>query len=313
MIAGPGLPLVVDAVLDVAPDIRAFVLRHPSGDPLPSFVPGSHLPVFCGEGRINSYSLTGESGAPETYAISVHHRRDGRGGSTFMHALRVGDRLACGLPRSAFAPVASARHHLMIAGGIGITPFLSHLRAARRWGRSASLLFAVREGAPVPHAAELDALCGDLRVLRGRAAMTAAVEAALVDQPLGTHLYVCGPEAMIDDVLERAARAGWPAERCHAERFGAVLPPGAPFEAILRRTGRRIAVPAEASLLDAVEAAGIPWPSLCRQGVCGECRMEGVEGTILHRDHYLSPAEREAGNCLMPCVSRGAGLITLDL
>ncbi|GBQ31239.1 PDR/VanB family oxidoreductase [Gluconacetobacter azotocaptans] len=308
------LALRVERIVDVTPSVRGFVLRPADGGGLPSYAPGSHLVVACGDRR-NAYSLTGEGHAPDSYAISVLHRPDGQGGSAWLHGVRPGQVLRCGRPRDAFAPVATARHHLLIAGGIGITPFLSHLWAARRWGRRVSVLYAVGAGAPVPHHAELTALAGDgLRILRGRAAMQAAMDQALRTQALGTHLYVCGPDGLMDSALALARGHGWPDERCHAERFGGVdAAEGAPFTVRLRRTGRDIAVAADASLLDALAAAGVEWPAMCRRGVCGECRMDNAAGTILHRDLVLSPAERAAQSCLMPCVSRAEGVLSLDL
>jgi len=51
----------------------------------------------------------------------------------------------------------------------------------------------------------------------------------LSTQPLGTHLYVCGPAGMINWVRDRAASLGWPSEAVHFEHFAAPQP-GLPFE-----------------------------------------------------------------------------------
>ncbi|MFD0851737.1 ferredoxin reductase, partial [Actinomadura adrarensis] len=120
-------PLVVQAVESVADGIRTFVLGPVDGGLLPAFVPGSHLVVHCGAGRRNAYSLTGSGAASHEYRISVLLKPESdRGGSEWMHRLAVGDRITVDGPRSAFPPVATARHHLLIAGGIGVTPLLSH-------------------------------------------------------------------------------------------------------------------------------------------------------------------------------------------
>jgi ferredoxin-NADP reductase len=306
------LSLRVAQIIDVTPGIREFVLHPVDGATLPPYVPGSHLVVACG-GHRNAYSLTGDGNAPDQYSIGVLKCVTGKGGSEWMHALQPGQILQCDPPRSAFPPIATARHHLLIAGGIGITPFLSHLRAARRWGRSVTLLYAA--GGPVPFAAALADLTGpDLQILSNRTAMQQAMQAALGRQPLGTHLYVCGPPGLMQTTLDLARALGWPEERCHAERFaGVATADGAPFTVHLRRSGRTLDVPSGRSLLEALEEAGLPWPAMCRQGVCGECRMDGAHGTLLHRDFVLSAAERAAQSGLMPCVSRAEGLLTLDL
>jgi ferredoxin-NADP reductase len=224
-----------------------------------------------------------------------------------VHRLRPGDRLTATGPRSAFAPVSTARHSVLVAGGIGVTPMLSHARAAARWGRSFEFLYGHRPGAGA-HVGELRELCGDrLTVLGDTAELLARLESVLADRPLGTHVYVCGPLPLIAFVEETAAALGWPAARVHAERFSvADLDPGRPFVARLGRTGARVPVPAGTSLLTALESAGVAVPSMCRQGVCGECRLPVTAGRPVHRDLYLSETERAAGDAVMACVSRCA-------
>ncbi|MGY1743084.1 MULTISPECIES: PDR/VanB family oxidoreductase [unclassified Blastococcus] len=312
--AGAGPTLEVAAVADAAPGIRTLTLRRAGGGTLPGYPPGSHLLLDCG-GRHNAYSLTGDGSPAAEWRISVLLRPDGAGGSAFVHRLRPGDRIGATGPRSAFAPVSTARHAVLVAGGIGITPLLSHARAAVRWGRSFELLYGCRPGAGA-HLAELRELCGDrLTEHADAASLRARVRAVLADRPIGTHVHVCGPAGLIAFVEETAAALGWPAERVHAERFSAAdLDAGEPFVARLARTGRRVPVPAGTSLLEALEVAGVAVPSLCRQGVCGQCRLPVTAGRPRHRDLYLSEAERAAGNAVMACVSRCAGdELELDL
>jgi ferredoxin-NADP reductase len=282
--------------------VRSLRLMATDGRRLPSFTPGSHIVIEAG-GRRNAYSLTGEFLQPTAYRVSVRYEPDGHGGSRWLHErLAPGDELIVARPRSAFAPVATARHHVLIAGGIGVTPILSHVRAALLYGRS----FEVIHGASTL-GRELDQLCGANRVrgVSGRAALLAAVQARLSDQPLGAVVYVCGPAGMLEAVTELAAGLGWPPERVQVERFSAAtLPPGTPFTVALARSGRRVAVACDVTLLDALESAGVPVANMCRQGVCGECRVRVLAGTPEHRDLYLSDDERAAGDSVMCCVSR---------
>ncbi|MGY1722631.1 PDR/VanB family oxidoreductase [Blastococcus sp. SYSU DS0533] len=313
--AGPGtLLLRVTGVREAAPGIRTVELASADGAALPAFPPGSHLVLHCGERR-NAYSLTGAGIAPESYSISVLLCPDGSGGSRWVHDLVVGDVVAADGPRSAFAPVATARHHLLVAGGIGITPLLSHARAAARWNRDFTLLYGYRPGAGA-HLDELRELCGPrLEEHPDVAGFVARIEAALASAPLGIHLYACGPAALLDTVLSAAERLGWPEARVHTERFSAAaLDPGDPFEVTLARSGRRVAVPSGVSLLEALEDSGVPVPNLCRQGVCGECRVPVLSGLPLHRDLFLTQAEKAAADSVMCCVSRSTGpALELDL
>ncbi len=312
--------VVVDAVDTPVDGVRHVRFTDPDGAPLPSFTPGSHIVVSCGVAadgrpRRNSYSLTGPEFEPDAYEISVRLDPSGRGGSQWIHDLAVGDVVEISRPRSAFAPVLTARHHLLVAGGIGVTPILSHVRAATAWGRSFEVHYIFRPG-DGPHLDELRELCGDrLHCYRTPDEFWGTLGPALLDSPLGTHLYACGPGVLIDDLVARAGAAGWPGARIHYEHFGVGdLDAGEPFTLGLRRSGIDVSVPAGVSALDALEQQGVPVPNLCRQGVCGECRTAVVGGTPLHRDLYLTDQEKECGGHFMPCVSRADGnRIEVDL
>lgn len=307
------LALSVTEVAALGRGVRHVRFAERTGAPLPSFTPGSHIVLSCGHHadgrpRRNSYSLTGAEFEPHSYSISVRLDEHGRGGSRWVHDLAVGDLVEVSTPRSAFAPVLTARHHMLVAGGIGVTPILSHVRAAIRWGRSFEVHYTFREG-DGPHLDELRDLCSDrLHTYHTPEQFWAAMDPALLDRPLGTHLYVCGPSGLVEDLAGRARSAGWPDARIHYEHFGVGdLDPGSPFTAHLRRTGLDIDVESGVSLLDALEARGVAIPNLCRQGVCGECRTSVSDGAVEHRDLYLTAAEKDAGDCMMPCVSRAAG------
>ena len=305
------LLLDVVAIDDAVPGIRTLTLARPDREPLPSFTPGSHL-VIEYDGGANAYSLTGETAAPREYAVSVLECPDGRGGSRWIHRLSVGDTVAVREPRSAFPPVLRASRHLLIAAGIGITPMVSHLRSARRWGRDVQLLYIHREGRGA-YVDEIKALTDHAGFFTDRAAFLAELTATLADSPFGTHGYICGPGLFIDDVVALAVDLGWPPSRIHVEHFGGELAPGEPFEVELASSGDTFVVESGVSLLEALEAHGRTVPSMCRQGVCGECRVPVRAGTVLHRDLYLSQAERDAGDAIMACVSRAAGRLEVDL
>lgn len=296
--------------------VRSLRLVSPVGDPLPSFTPGSHILLEVA-GATNAYSLTGEFLDPMAYEISVLRIDDGNGGSRWIHdELELGHELSVSPPRSAFAPIASARHHVFVAGGIGITPILSHVRAARLYRRSFEVIYAHRHE-PAPRLADLQTLCGPNppRLAHSRAELRTTLKTRLADQPLGSVLFICGPTPMMEATQEIAAELGWPSERIHTERFSAPeLDPGNPFTVKLGRSGRQLPVPSGVSLLEALEAAAVPVPFLCRRGVCGECRVTVTAGRPEHRDLFLTDEERDAGDSVMCCVSRAHdALLELDL
>jgi ferredoxin len=84
-----------------------------------------------------------------------------------------------------------------------------------------------------------------------------------------------------------------------------------PFQVTLSRQQRTVEVAADVSLLDALEAAGVIVPSVCREGHC-ECAV--LEGEVEHHDLILGPDERATNRLLMVCVSRAKGEhLVLDL
>ena len=183
---------------------------------------------------------------------------------------------------------------------------------AVRWQRPFTFLFVGRN-AEAAHLLELRQLCGDLLIhARGRDEAWSALERLVRDQPVGTYLYTCGPQGLIDLVDALAGEAGWPGERVRSERFvTAAAVAGEPFDVLLARSGRRLSVPPDVTLLDSLLAAGVDVGHLCRQGVCGECVTGVLAGRVDHRDSVLPDADRSDRIAL--CVSRAAAGEALEL
>ena len=70
------------------------------------------------------------------------------------------------------------------------------------------------------------------------------------------------------------------------------------------RSGVTLTVPADRSIYEVVEEAGVDVLGSCMEGVCGTCECDVVEGEPDHRDSVLSDAERARGDVIMVCVSR---------
>jgi ferredoxin len=79
-----------------------------------------------------------------------------------------------------------------------------------------------------------------------------------------------------------------------------------PFTVIIASTGRALRVDAGRSILDVLEANAVGVLSSCREGICGTCETPVVRGDVVHRDFVLTDEERQAGDCLMVCVSRAS-------
>ena len=304
----------------VASGVKRFRFAAADGSAMPEFSGGAHTVVTMRDGdrvRRNPYSLMGSPFDGSTYQISVLKTADSRGGSVFMHdKVRVGSELMISQPVNLFPVDRRGRKHVLIAGGIGITPFLAMMMQLTREDLPFELHYANRSedrGAYVPN---LRATYGHrVHTYFDNQAQALPLARLLDGQPLGTHLYVCGPAAMIDWVLASARNAGWPDENVHSERFLAP-PSGKPFHVELVKSKKKFEVAEYQSVLEAIEAAGVDAPYLCRGGACGMCETAVIScsGVLKHNDHYLSDGEKASGKKMMICVSRidGANLV-LDL
>ena len=83
------------------------------------------------------------------------------------------------------------------------------------------------------------------------------------------------------------------------------------FDIVLKRAGKTLTVPADKSILQALAEAGIKIKTLCKEGVCGTCRVGLVSGHADHRDEVLTDDERERN--IQVCVSRAQPGETLVL
>ncbi len=145
--------LRVASLTALTPEINHYRLVSDDDSTLTAYQPGSHLIVTAGQHR-NAYSLVDDGVLPGSYGISVMRRGEGRGSDWIHDQLKAGDLLQVEGPRSMFPPILNQRNALLVAGGIGVTPILSHARAIARQGGSADIIYSYRPG----HAAHLDDL-----------------------------------------------------------------------------------------------------------------------------------------------------------
>lgn len=306
---------------ETAAGIRVFELAPLDGKPLPPYTAGAHISVHLPAGLVRQYSLCGRPEQYDAYVIAVQHADGSRGGSRAMHALRVGDSLHVEGPRNDFPLARDARHSVLLAGGIGITPLLCMAERLARAGGSFELHYCVRER---ERAAFLDRLAEPL--LKGRC--TLYVDDAPADARLdfervmrryrpGWHLYVCGPAGFMEHALSTAKQAGWPDRELHREYFGAPVADTASdraFSVRLARSGRVVQVGAAQTVVQALAAQGVQIATSCEQGVCGTCLTRVLGGQPEHRDLYLTDAERACNDQFLPCCSRSrSDELLLDL
>jgi vanillate O-demethylase ferredoxin subunit len=321
------LALRVIETQDLNPLIRQLRLAAADGAILPGFTPGAHIrvqvPPAGGAGDWRHYSLVeldpaADLQAPRSYTIAVRREDEGRGGSRFMHSVRVGDLLTVEAPKNEFPLHRGPGRVVLVAGGIGVTPLATMAAHCRAQGQAVRMQYAGRSRDLMALLPELQGLLGeDLAVhADAEAGAPLAVDALLAACGERDQLHVCGPKPLLDAVLAGAKARGWPHERVHFELFSAPEAQAGDhaFEVVLSQSGRTVAVGAGQSVLDALIDAGCDPMFDCKRGECGVCTCTVLEGEVEHRDYCQSEAERSAGKVMQICVSRARGpRLVLDL
>lgn len=315
------LTVRVSRIERLTPEVAAYELVHPAGRPLPGYTAGAHIDVHLPGGFTRTYSLAQapDGASPSRYRIGVKREPQGRGGSAALHdRVAQGDLLAIGSPRNTFPLAAQARHHLLLAGGIGLTPLLAMAQQLDRDGGDFTLCVYARSRAHLAFAPELAALGARVRLhFDDRQAPEKIDLRALLGPPAprpGAHLYLCGPAGFMQASLDAAAH--WPQGCVHLEYFA---PPQTTVDVedrpfVLRLAGRgiEVSVAAEQSAVDALHDLGIEVPTSCAQGVCGTCVVRWTGGDPEHRDHCLSATERRSRVALC-CARAKSGLLEIAL
>lgn len=311
----------VAAVHDATPTVREFEIRPAEGAAVP-WQAGSHLQLQVlvnGKVQTRSYSLVG---LPDgvSYRIAVKRMDDGRGGSLAMWRLAVGDRLQISDPQNHFQLDLLAPHYLLVAGGIGITPLVmmaQQLQAqCQKSGATLRMLYGARTQEELAFLPLLRETLGDaLQTFVAGRGETMDLAAAIAALPAGGQLYTCGPVPMLEALRKNWAEAGRPLADLRFETFGSSGRFAAQaFRVRVPRHQVDIVVPADTTLLDALESAGVESIFDCRRGECGLCAMDvlALEGEIDHRDVFLSEHEKQQNTRICTCVSRVVGSLTLD-
>ena len=326
------LDLVVTGVARETELIRRVTLARPDGGSLPGFTAGAHLTVHVPGVGVRKYSLVngdaapGATAAPRTYVLGVRLEANSEGGSRYIHALQVGDRVTAEAPSNAFA-LTPAGEVVLIGGGIGITPMISMAAELKAAGRPFKLIYAMRAADEMAFRAEIGALTDGAVQVHSDAEAGGFFDMAkaLAQVPDGATVFVCGPKPMIKAGMDTARALKWPRDRLRFELFFSVKGPEVPkpapqpvddgsFEIVLKSTGKSYKVPKDKTILDVLLEAGVDPLHDCKRGECGVCQVGVLEGVPDHKDVILSESERAANKIIQICISRSkTPKLVLDL
>ncbi|WP_170335551.1 PDR/VanB family oxidoreductase [Ruegeria arenilitoris] len=292
---------------ELSPDTSDFCFEILNGR-FTSLEPGAHVDVHLSDDLVRQYSLWSWSQDGRMLNVAVKREDDGRGGSRTMHELEEGVELAIGGPRNHFPLESHDRHVTLIAGGIGATPLVAMARELLNRGQDFRVYYLVRSRDYAAMDKQFRALgldewyhlhCDDTDGPFDLAAVTQSM-------PMGADVYTCGPEPMLNAVLEAgtALRGG----AIHFERFAPASDiehaPNDSFEVEVQSTGTVYTVSKDETILEVLKTNGVHVDFGCSEGLCGSCMVDVVEGEVDHRDGILTPEEQATNSFLCTCVSR---------
>jgi len=273
--------------------------------------------------------------------IAIKQMPGGRFSSWANSEIKEGQSIEVLPPMGRFVLPASdvaAPHYVALAGGSGITPVISIIKTALKQpaGCSFTLLYGNRDSASIMFLEELAALknrylsrfevyhfleneAEEIELFNGRLDRTKceAVLSTLIDVPTVDAFFICGPGPMMDAAEQALVARGVPSCRIFIERFstGTVSAEQlASNEALEQRAagatlsvvldGRRTKMffdASKGSILDSVQAAGLPAPYACKGGVCTTCRAKVLSGTVTMKKNYGLTDQETALGYVLTC------------
>lgn len=322
--------LTVQAVTDETPDARSITLAVPEGlaDSF-RYGPGQFLTLRLAVGGRHlprCYSMSSTPGLDDALRVTVKRVAGGRGSNWLCSHLRPGDSLEVMAPAGLFTPAGLEGDFVLAAGGSGITPVFSILRAvlARGSGRI-RLLYANRDERSVIFRDALQALAAEhpsrLQVIHWLDSVqgTPSVEqlAAFGHGFEAAQAFICGPGPFMDAMATALAGAGLDPERIHVERFVSLpdeeeAPPAVAADApppvevaevslLLDGSEHHFSCGGSETLLDAAERHGIAVPHSCRVGMCASCMCQVEEGEVVLRHNDALDARDLARRWTLSC------------
>jgi len=282
--------------------------------PIPPFRPGQYINLFLDvDGVMTSrpYSIASSPGA-QTLELTVRDNPGGFVAPYILNELLIGDEIVTTGPEGHFyhEPLTDGRDLVFLAGGSGITPFMSMIRYflttdAPQPPPDITLIYGSRMADDIIYNDELTRLSADYPNFKyvsvisepppGFNGVAGLLDASLISRLVpnieGKTFYICGPNAMYDLCLGALIKLGIPRYRIKRELYGPpediTSLPGWPAEVrpenifdIAIAGFKQIRAPAGEPLMNSLERYGIVVPAICRVGECSACRVRLLKGKV---------------------------------
>ncbi|SCW35260.1 Ferredoxin-NADP reductase [Ruminococcaceae bacterium YRB3002] len=284
---------------------RRFRLKCADGAILAPFAAGQYISIEVKIGDVvtrRPYAICSSpaDAASGFYDIAVKRVKDGFVSDYILDNWKVGTTVTCSAPEGElyFEPFRDDKSVIGLAGGSGITPFLSMARAIRDGVEDfdLTLLYGCRTEEEILFHKELDELAATVEKFRVIYVLSdeengkyehGFLNAELMSRFMTTEcsVFVCGPAAMYSFARDEIKKLGHPPRSVRYEAGGTPAPEKGvegSYTITVDIPGKRMKIPARAdeTILVALERAGITVPNRCRSGECGWCRTRLKSGDI---------------------------------
>ncbi len=305
------MTLEVTDLVEESPTTRTLRCQRLDAPPAP-FRAGQYVSVsvdLAGVRTARPYSISSAPGEGHL-DLTVREVPGGFVSSHLANDVPVGGLIECSGPRGHFRhePLIDGDDLVFLAGGSGVTPFLSMLRDFERrgWPVRVHLVYGSRTEEEILFRTQLERLARGHDRLRVDHVLsepdgpwdgpTGFLDARLLQGVLGSlagrRFYLCGPTAMVDLVQASLRRVGVPDYLLRRELYGPPReitqdpswPAALAADATVRLTVAdrgEFEVPAAEPLLNSLERHGLAVRNFCRAGECGACRVRLVSGKVL--------------------------------
>ena len=336
--------LKIAEIIDRAEDCKSYVLvpdEEKGTTALAWFGAGKYLTVFeTIEGmpitRAYSISSSPKDSLEGKYVLTIKLVEGGLMSQYIFDTWAVGSSVEVSAPSGNFEyqELRDARKVICLAGGSGITPFVSMANAIADGDEDfeMTLLYGSRNVQNILFKDELDALaakCGKIKVVHvlsdedaeaGEGFEKGFITAELIKKYAPENekysIFLCGPQQMYAFVDKELEKLGLEKKYIRHEMFGefhnpatqADYPAGVPEKVKIRVTIQDNTYEVEGSSNDSVmqilEKNGISAPARCRSGECGFCHSHLISGKVYVPKalEYRRLADYKFG-CIHPCCS----------
>ena len=342
------LELCIDNIIE-RNAAKTFILKRPDGKPLPYFRAGQYISLklpLDGSLVTRSYSLCSspKEALSGSYAITVRANPGGFVADRLLSEKKIGDAVITSAPQGFFyyEDLRDAKHVVGLAGGSGITPFLSMARALCDGIEDfeLTLLYGSRTEEDILFRGELDEIartCPKFKVVHVLSAeekdgfehgfVTAELIRKYAPADEAYSVFLCGPEAMYKFLRPEIEKLGLPERLFRRKLIDVTKTPwecegypqqarGQQFAATVRQGPQEWTIPASADepVLVALERAGIKAPSRCRAGECGWCRSRLLAGTVfIPQENEMRRWADVHYGYIHPCCSFPTSDLTLEI